>query len=186
MYRNDLSAALKARYGTKVYKLSLSTGCSCPNRDGTLGTRGCIFCDGAGAFAAVGDIDAQMAAAKEKVAAKVGEGAKYIAYFQSFTNTYGAVEELEPLFLRAIAPEEIVALSIATRPDCLGEEVMEMLARLAAKKPLWVELGLQTVHPRSAAYIRRGYDLAVFDKAVERLRAIENGNVTAARRLLDL
>lgn len=172
MYRNDLNAALKARYGTKVYKLSLSSGCSCPNRDGTLGTRGCIFCDGAGAFAAVGDIAAQITAAKEKVAAKVGAGAKYIAYFQSFTNTYGAVERLEPLFREAIAGEDIVALSVATRPDCLGRNVMEMLARLAAEKTLWVELGLQTVHPESARYIRRGYDLAVFEEAVEKLRAI--------------
>ncbi|MBQ2739114.1 MAG: TIGR01212 family radical SAM protein, partial [Oscillibacter sp.] len=126
MYWNDLNTALKERYGTKVYKLALSSGCSCPNRDGTLGERGCIFCDGAGAFAAAGDIDAQIAAAKERVAAKAGEGAKYIAYFQSFTNTYGDVEQLETLFGRAIAGEDIVALSIATRPDCLGEEVMAM------------------------------------------------------------
>ena len=172
MYWNDLNTALKERYGTKVYKLALSSGCSCPNRDGTLGERGCIFCDGAGAFAAAGDIDAQIAAAKERVAAKVGEGAKYIAYFQSFTNTYGDVEQLETLFIRAIAGEDIVALSIATRPDCLGEEVMAMLSRLAAKKPLWVELGLQTIHEESARYIRRGYDLAVFEEAVKKLRRI--------------
>ena len=170
MYWNDLNTALKARYGTKVYKLSLSSGCSCPNREDGRG--GCIFCDGAGAFAAVGDISAQMEAAKARVAAKAGPHAKYIAYNQSFTNTYGDVEKLEGLFRRAIEGEDIVALSIATRPDCLGEEVMAMLERLADSKPLWVELGLQTIHPQSAAYIRRGYELEVFDRAVEKLRAI--------------
>ena len=170
MYRNDLNTALRKRYGTKVYKLSLSSGCSCPNREN--GGRGCIVCDGAGAFAAAGDITRQIAAAKERVAAKVGEKAKYIAYFQSFTNTYGDVERLEALFGQAMEGEDIVALSIATRPDCLGQDVMGMLARLAAKKPLWVELGLQTIHPESAAYIRRGYDLPIFEEAVGKLRRI--------------
>ena len=173
MYWNNLNDHLKERYGTKVYKLSLSSGCSCPNRDGTLGTKGCIFCDGAGAFAAAGDISTQLEEAKGRVAAKVkGEG-KYIAYFQSFTNTYGDIAHLEELFRQAIAPEDVVALSIATRPDCLGEEVMEMLCRLNAVKPLWVELGLQTIHPKSAAYIRRGYDLGVYDAAVKKLRAAD-------------
>ncbi|MBQ8390789.1 MAG: TIGR01212 family radical SAM protein [Oscillibacter sp.] len=170
MYWNDLNTVLKERYGTKVYKLSLSSGCSCPNREGGRG--GCIFCDGAGAFAAAGDIPSQFRAAKTRVAAKAGPKAKYIAYFQSFTNTYGDVEVLEPLFREAMAPEDIVALSIATRPDCLGEDVMAMLKRLSAVKPLWVELGLQTIHPESAAYIRRGYDLSVFDQAVKKLRGI--------------
>lgn len=170
MYLNDLNSRLKARYGCKVYKLSLSSGCSCPNRDGTLGTRGCIFCDGAGAFAAAGDIPTQMEAAKKRVAAKIkGEG-KYIAYFQSFTNTYGDAGELEKLFRAAMEPEDIVALSIATRPDCLEEDIMGMLRRLAGIKPVWVELGLQTVHPQSAAYIRRGYDLPVYDEAVRKLK----------------
>ena len=170
MYWNDLNTALKERYGTKVYKLSLSSGCSCPNREGGRG--GCIFCDGAGAFAAAGDIPSQLRTAKTRVAAKAGPNAKYIAYFQSFTNTYGDVEVLERLFREAMAPEDIVALSIATRPDCLGEDVMAMLKRLSAVKPLWVELGLQTIHPESAAYIRRGYDLSVFDQAVKKLRGI--------------
>lgn len=170
MYLNDLNSRLKAQYGCKVYKLSLSSGCSCPNRDGTLGRRGCIFCDGAGAFAAAGDIPAQMEAAKERVAAKIRGGGKYIAYFQSFTNTYADAEKLEPLFRAAMAPEDIVALSIATRPDCLGEDIMAMLCRLRAVKPVWVELGLQTIHPQSAAYIRRGYDLAVYDEAVRKLK----------------
>ena len=120
MYWNSLNDRLREQYGTKVYKLSLSSGCSCPNRDGTLGTRGCIFCDGAGAFAAVGSIPEQLESAKTRVAAKVRGDAKYVAYFQSFTNTYGPVERLRELYLAAIAPEEVVALSIATRPDCLG------------------------------------------------------------------
>lgn len=167
---NSLNDHLRARFGTKVYKLSLSSGCSCPNREN--GSRGCIFCDGAGAFAAAGNIEEQLRAAKARVAAKAGPGAKYIAYFQSFTNTYGDVERLEPLFREAAAGEDIVALSIATRPDCLGEDVMGMLRRLAAVKPLWVELGLQTIHPATAAYIRRGYDLEVFEEAVGKLRAI--------------
>lgn len=170
MYWNDLNSALKTRYGTKVYKLSLSSGCSCPNREDGRG--GCIFCDGAGAFAAAGDISAQLEAAKARVAAKAGPHAKYIAYFQSFTNTYGDVEKLEGLFRQAMEGEDIVALSIATRPDCLGDEVMAMLKRLADSKPLWVELGLQTIHPQSAAYIRRGYEVEVFARAVEKLRFI--------------
>lgn len=172
MYWNDLSSHLKAVYGTKVYKLSLSSGCTCPNRDGTLGSRGCIFCDGAGTFAAAGDIRQQLAAAKARVAAKAGPNARYIAYFQSFTNTYGPVDRLRQLYTAALEPEEVAALSIATRPDCLGPEVLELLAELRGKKPVWVELGLQTIHPASAAYIRRGYDLPVFDAAVKRLKAI--------------
>ena len=119
MYWNRLSDRLREQYGGKVYKLALSSGCTCPNRDGTLGTRGCIFCDGAGAFAAAGEICDQLAAAKARVAAKAGAEARYIAYFQSFTNTYGSVERLEPLYRQALMPEEVVALSIATRPDCL-------------------------------------------------------------------
>ena len=172
MYWNDLSSHLKAVYGTKVYKLSLSSGCTCPNRDGTLGSRGCIFCDGAGTFAAAGDIRQQLAAAKARVAAKAGPNARYIAYFQSFTNTYGPVDRLRQLYTAALEPEEVAALSIATRPDCLGPEVLELLAELREKKPVWVELGLQTIHPASAAYIRRGYELPVFDRAVADLRAI--------------
>ena len=172
MYWNDLSSHLKAVYGTKVYKLSLSSGCTCPNRDGTLGSRGCIFCDGAGTFAAAGDIRQQLAAAKARVAAKAGPNTRYIAYFQSFTNTYGPVDRLRQLYTAALEPEEVAALSIATRPDCLGPEVLELLAELREKKPVWVELGLQTIHPASAAYIRRGYGLPVFDRAVADPRAI--------------
>lgn len=172
MYWNSLNSWLRAQYGTKVYKLALSSGCTCPNRDGTLGDRGCIFCDGAGAFAAAGDIPAQIAAAKARVAAKAGPDACYIAYFQSFTNTYGPIGHLRALYTAAIAPPEIAALSIATRPDCLGPEVLALLAELNRVKPVWVELGLQTIHPASVAYIRRGYDLPVYEEAVAALRAL--------------
>lgn len=171
MYWNRLSDRLREAYGGKVYKLALSSGCSCPNRDGTIDTRGCIFCDGAGAFAAAGDIPTQLAEAKRRVAAKAGENARYIAYFQSFTNTHGSVGRLRTLYMQAMADPEVVILSIATRPDCLGEEVMALLRELNAIKPVWVELGLQTIHPTSAAYIRRGYDLSVFEEAVAKLRA---------------
>ena len=172
MYLNRLNDHLRATYGTKVYKLALSSGCSCPNRDGTLDARGCIFCDGAGAFAETGDIPSQLQAARSRVAAKAGENARYIAYFQSFTNTYGPVERLRKLYLAAMEPEDVAVLSIATRPDCIGPEVLELLKELNAIKPVWVELGLQTIHPASAAYIRRGYDLPAFDRAVRELKAI--------------
>lgn len=171
MYWNSLNDRLREQYGTKVYKLALSSGCSCPNRDGTLGNRGCIFCDGAGAFAAAGDISTQLTEAKSRVAAKAGTEAKYIAYFQSFTNTYGSVDRLRELYLAAIDPEDVAAISIATRPDCLGSEVLAMLEELQARKPVWVELGLQTIHPETAALIRRGYDLPVYEEAVEKLRS---------------
>lgn len=171
MYWNSLNENLKAQYGCKVYKLALSSGCSCPNRDGTLGSRGCIFCDGAGAFAEAGDVATQISEAKKRVAAKAGQSAKYIAYFQSFTNTYGEINRLKELYAAAIAPEEIVALSIATRPDCLPQEVLELLGEINAIKPVWVELGLQTIHPKSAKYIRRGYELPVYDEAVGALKA---------------
>lgn len=173
MYWNSLNDRLREQYGTKVYKLALSSGCSCPNRDGTLDTRGCVFCDGAGAFAAAGDIPTQLAAAKRRVAGKAGPSAKYIAYFQSFTNTYGPVERLRELYLAAAEPEEVAAVSIATRPDCLGGEVLALLAQLREKKEVWVELGLQTIHPATARYIRRGYELEAYDRAVERLRALD-------------
>lgn len=184
MYWNDLNSHLKARWGAKVYKLALSSGCSCPNRDGTLGSRGCIFCDGAGAFAAAGDIRAQLASAKARVAAKAGPEARYIAYFQSFTNTYGPVERLRKLYTAAMEPEEVMALSIATRPDCLPVETLDLLAELNCVKPVWVELGLQTIHPASARYIRRGYDLAVYDDAVRRLKAI--GVTVIAHQILGI
>lgn len=169
-----LSPYLKRRFGCKVYKLSLSAGCTCPNRDGTLGARGCIFCSGSGEFAASGSasIPEQLEQAKY-ILGKKAQGAKFIAYFQDFTNTYGAVSRLEPLFLAAMEPDDVVALSIATRPDCLPEDILRMLSRLRARKPVIVELGLQTVHQASARYIRRGYPLSVFDDAVQKLHALE-------------
>ena len=167
-------AAMQERFGCKVYKLALDGGMTCPNRDGTLGTRGCIFCgeEGAGTFAELrcGSIRDQLEAAKRRVAHE-NRGGKYIAYFQSFTNTYAPLEYLEELFTRAMEPDEVCALSAATRPDCLPEEVVALLARLNRQKPVWVELGLQTIHPASARYIRRGFDLPVYDEAVRRLKA---------------
>ena len=173
MYYRSLNAYLRETFGCKVYKLALSAGCTCPNRDGTIGTRGCIFCSGSGEFAASASlsIPEQLAQAKRLVAAKAGPDARYIAYFQDFTNTYAPAEVLRPLFAAAIRQPEVCALSIATRPDCLPPEILSLLAELRAEKPVWVELGLQTIHPQSAAYIRRGYDLPVFDDAVRRLRA---------------
>jgi hypothetical protein len=170
MYYNSLNNALKEQFGRKIYKLSLSTGCSCPNRDGKLSSRGCIFCDGAGAFAEVGSVKNQLVQAKKRVISKAGENAGYIAYFQSFTNTYGDAKRLREMFLEAIEPEDIVAISIATRPDCLPDEILELLSELVSTKPLWVELGLQTIHEKSAEYIRRGYSLPVYDNAVKTLK----------------
>ena len=174
MYKS-LNQYLKERFGTKVYKIALSSGCTCPNRDGTVGVGGCIFCadTGSGDFAqsATLPIKEQIQLAKEKVASK-NKGGKYIAYFQSFTNTYGSVEFLEPKFLEAMEDDEVVAVSIATRPDCLPEEILDMLSRLNVIKPVWVELGLQTIHPKTAEYIRRGYPLEVYERAVKDLHAI--------------
>lgn len=184
MYLNRLNAALREQYGTKVYKLSLSSGCSCPNRDGTLGRLGCIFCDGAGAFASAGPIPDQLAAARERVAAKAGPEAKYIAYFQSFTNTYGPVERLRQLYHQAITTEDVVALSIATRPDCLTPEILALLEELNQIKPVWVELGLQTIHETTAAWMRRGYPLSTYDEAVRHLKAL--GITVIVHQILEL
>ena len=169
-----LSPYLKNRFGCKVYKLSLSANCTCPNRDGTVGTRGCIFCSGSGEFAASGaaSIPEQLEQATY-ILGKKALDAKFIAYFQDFTNTYGAVSRLEPLFSAAIEPSDVVALSIATRPDCLPEEILAMLSRLRAKKPLFVELGLQTMHEETARYIRRGYALPIFEDAVRTLHELD-------------
>ena len=169
-----LSDHYREKFGCKVYKLSLDGGFTCPNRDGTLDTRGCIFCSGAGsgefAEGPCGDIPAQLERAKGRVAAK-NRGGKYIAYFQSFTNTYAPVERLQYLFETAMAPEDIVGLAIGTRPDCLGDDVLALLEELNHRKPVSVELGLQTVHEETANYIRRGYETAVYFDAVRRLQA---------------
>ena len=165
----------RTEFGEKLYKLCLSTGCTCPNRDGTLDTRGCIFCSAGGSGEFSGDaalsVPEQIEAEKRQVAGKF-RGGRYIAYFQSYTNTYGTAERLEPLFRAAAKRDDVAVLDIATRPDCLGPEILAMLARLQQIKPVWVELGLQSIHPKSAAYIRRGYDLSVFDEAVEKLTAL--------------
>ena len=166
-----LSDHYREKFGCKVYKLSLDGGFSCPNRDGTLGTGGCIFCTGSGEFAEGGPepIAVQLERAKARVAAK-NKGGKYMAYFQAFTNTYGPVEKLRQLYLQAIEPEEILGLSIGTRPDCLGEDVLALLEEVNRIKPVSVELGLQTIHAETARYIRRGYEAAVYYDAVRRLK----------------
>lgn len=167
---------MKAIFGKKVYRLSLDGGMTCPNRDGTIGTGGCIFCSqgGSGDFAAPRELslDAQIARAKERVARKTaGKDVSYIAYFQSYTNTYAPVSYLEALFSEVIARPDICALSIATRPDCLPPETLRLLSRLNEKKPVWLELGLQTVCEETARLIRRGYGLSVFEDAFRRLKA---------------
>ena len=166
-----LSDHYREKFGCKVYKLSLDGGFSCPNRDGTLGTGGCIFCTGSGEFAEGGpeSVAVQLGRARQRVAAK-NKGGKYIAYFQAFTNTYAPVERLRQLYRAAIEPEEIVGLSIGTRPDCLEEDVIDLLREINAEKPVSVELGLQTIHAESARYIRRGYSAEVYYDAVRRLK----------------
>lgn len=164
---------MQQTFGCKVYKLSLDGGFTCPNRDGTLGTRGCIFCSGgSGDFAVpVGeDVFSAIESAKAVVGSK-NRSEKYIAYFQSYTGTYAPVEHLRKLYTEAISHPDIVALDIGTRPDCLGDEVIDLLRELNGIKPVWIELGLQTVHEQTARYIRRGYPLEVFDDAVRRLKS---------------
>ena len=167
-----LNEHYRAKFGCKVYKLSIDAGFTCPNRDGTLGTGGCIFCSaaGGGEFAAHGcDIPAQLEQAKGRVASKNKDG-KYIAYFQSFTNTYAPVEKLRTLYTQAIEPGDVVGLAIGTRPDCLPPEVIELLKVIHRDKDVSVELGLQTVHDASVRYIRRGYGNEVYFDAVRRLK----------------
>lgn len=168
-----LNEHYRQRFGCKVYKLSLDAGLTCPNRDGTLGTDGCIFCSGfgSGEFAEGGPepIALQLQRAKARVSGKIKEG-KYIAYFQSFTNTYAPVETLRKLYFDAIAPEDIVGLAIGTRPDCLGENVLNLLREVNRVKPVSVELGLQTIHEETARHIRRGYRTEVYYDAVKRLK----------------
>lgn len=170
---HSLDYELKHRYGEKIYKLSLNGNMSCPNRDGTLGTRGCIFCSqgGSGDFAqdASLSITAQIAAAK-KLIEKKHSGSSYIAYFQAYTNTYAPCSYLRRIFYEAIRHPDIRILSVATRPDCLGEGVLDLLEELNHIKPVWVELGLQTIHENSARFIRRGYPLSTYEKAVNQLR----------------
>lgn len=166
---------LKDKFGQKVYKISLDGGFTCPNRDGKIDTRGCIFCSkgGSGDFAQNRNlsITEQIESGKKRVEKKIKSG-KYIAYFQAFTNTYAPVEILRAKYSEAINHPDIVALSIATRPDCLGDDVIELLDEMNKIKPVFVELGLQTIHSDSAKYIRRGYSLEVYNEAVKKLKNI--------------
>lgn len=166
-----MNQAFRARFGQKGYKISLSAGMTCPNRDGTLGTRGCIFCSGAGEFAQKGSsVTAQIEEAAERIEKKNKDGL-YIAYFQDFTNTYAPVSRLRELFTEAISHPRVAVLSVATRPDCLPEDVLDLLEELNRIKPVWVELGLQTIHQTTADFLRRGYPLSVYDTAVEALHS---------------
>lgn len=170
----SLNRYLQDTFGEKVYKIALDGGFTCPNRDGTIGTGGCIFCSGKGS----GDFSEsrslsifdQIENGKKRLANKIKDG-KYIAYFQAFTNTYAKVDYLRKLYMEAINHPDIVAISIATRPDCLSSEIIDLIAELKKIKPVWIELGLQTIHEKTAIYIRRGYALSVFDEAVTRLKS---------------
>ena len=171
----SLNKYLREQFGEKVYKLALDGGMTCPNRDGKLGTRGCIFCSegGSGDFAECcqNSISEQIQRAKARIQKKT-DAKKFIAYFQSYTNTYAEASYLEQIFTEAIREPEVAVLSVGTRPDCLEPEIVELLGRLNQIKPVWVELGLQTIHEDTADYIRRGYRLPVFESALERLHAV--------------
>lgn len=168
------NAYFQSRFGCKVYKLSLDAGFTCPNRDGNLGTDGCIFCSpsGGGEFAEGGcdSVAQQLERAKARVRSKIPDG-KFLAYFQAFTNTYAPVQLLERLYEEAIAPEDVVGLAIGTRPDCLPPQTVALLGKINDRKPVFVELGLQTVNPKTVSYIRRGYENEVYFDAVRRLKA---------------
>ena len=188
---HTLDFEMKSRFGQKVYKIALDGHMTCPNRDGTLGTRGCIFCSegGSGDFAVSLNLKTDCSAQNEasliatavheqieeaisRVKRKMGSAPDaYIAYFQSYTNTYAPLSYLEALFTAAIRHPKIVALSIGTRPDCLPDEVLDLCARVNREKPVWLELGLQTIHEDTAVFIRRGYPLSTFTDALSRLRA---------------
>lgn len=172
---HSLDYELKHTFGRKLYKLSLDGGMTCPNRDGTAGSGGCIFCSagGSGDFAAprTASVKEQAEAAKALVAGKIKGDASYIAYFQSYTNTYAPLPYLRALFTEAMALPDVCALSVATRPDCLPPETIALLNELSQKKPVWIELGLQTIHEKTAEFIRRGYSLDVFEDAYGRLKA---------------
>ena len=171
---NLLNDYLRKRFGQKVYKIALNGGFTCPNRDGTIGTGGCIFCSegGSGEFAqpAGTGITAQIEQGKELLSKKIKDG-KYIAYFQAYTGTYADTDRLRSLYMEAINHPDIVVLSVATRPDCLPDDVLDLLEECNRIKPVWVELGLQTIHPETAEYIRRGYPLSVYDEALRKLKS---------------
>lgn len=164
---------LKERFGEKIYKVALNGGMTCPNRDGTLGSRGCIFCSAGGSGDFAGNRQDSITQQIEKQAASIRQKrgvAKFIAYFQAYTNTYAPVDYLRKIYTKAISHPDIVAVSIGTRPDCLDKDILQLLDELNKKKPVWVELGLQTIHETTAQYIRRGYPLSCFEQAVSELR----------------
>lgn len=185
----SLNQYLRDTFGEKVYKIALDGGFTCPNRDGKIGVGGCIFCagDGSGAFAGsrafsvTEQIENGKALVEKKMGKATGRSRKYIAYFQNFTGTYAPVERLRELYEKALAPDEIVALSIATRPDCISEEILDLLTELNQRKPVWIELGLQTIHKDTAEYIRRGYDLSVYESAVKQLK---DRNITVITHMI--
>lgn len=164
---------LKERFGEKIYKVALNGGMTCPNRDGTLGSRGCIFCSAGGSGDFAGNRQDSITQQIEKQAFSIRQKrgvAKFIAYFQAYTNTYAPVDYLRKIYTEAISHPDIVAVSIGTRPDCLDNDILQLLEELNQKKPVWVELGLQTIHETTAQYIRRGYPLSCFEQAVSELR----------------
>ena len=169
----SLNESMRARFGRKVYKIALDGGFTCPVRDGTLDTRGCLFCSagGSGEFAESRDlsITEQIERGKTRVEKKIHDG-KYIAYFQAYTGTYAPLPRLRQLYQEAIRHPDVAVLSVATRPDCLPEEVLDLLEELNREKPVWIELGLQTIHEKTAECIRRGYPLSVYDEAVKKLK----------------
>lgn len=184
-----LNTYLRQKYGKKLYKLSINAGFTCPNRDGTCGERGCIFCSGSGSGDFAQDpslsVSVQLDLAKERIKDKLPKGEHgFIAYFQAFTNTYAPVEKLRRLYTEAAEYPGVEIISIATRPDCLPDEVLDLLSEINEIKPVWIELGLQTIHKASAEYIRRGYALSVYDDAVSRLR--ERGIETIVHVILGL
>lgn len=187
---HSLDYELKKHFGRKLYKLSLNGGMSCPNRDGTIDTAGCIFCSqgGSGDFSADSklSISEQIEQAKKLVANKLSlsQDVKYIAYFQAYTNTHAPIAYLERIYSEAINHPDIEVLSIATRPDCLGDDVLALLEDFNSKKPVWIELGLQTIHDNTAKFIRRGYELSVFEKAVQSL--YDNGIDVIVHTILGL
>ena len=166
---------IRDTFGEKLYKISLNAGTTCPNRDGTVGIGGCIFCSasGSGDFSenAELDIDSQIEQAKMRIAGKC-RCKRFIAYFQSFTNTYGDPEMLRSKFLTAAKRDDIAAVSIASRPDCFGSDVLEIIKEVNAIKPVWIELGLQTSSEKTAALINRGYALGEYDRTVDRLKEL--------------
>ncbi len=182
MRQQTVNEYLKSRYGKKIYKIAINGGFTCPNRDGTIGTKGCIFCSGSGSGDFAQDpglsVTEQIERGKKLIEDKVPADVGYIAYFQAFTNTYAPVERLRKLYMEAVNHPDTVIISIATRPDCLGPDVIELLKEINSIKPVWVELGLQTIHEKTAKYIRRGYPLSVYDKAVEDLKSVGIETIT--------